>query len=163
MLVVKNLPANCRRHRDAGSIPWLGRSLEEGRATHSSILAWRIPWTEEPGGLQSIGLQGVEHDWSDLARTYRILQNCICLPCVNLKLEIGSWNFAKSIMRPWLENLVFLTKEMSKCKPWLIPRSPSQQGELSYTKEIRCRRHLLNHLFLLLNYETGMRSQEPWN
>ena len=36
-----------------GSIPGLGRSLEEGRATHSSILAWRIPWTEEPGGLQS--------------------------------------------------------------------------------------------------------------
>ena len=35
-------------------------SLEEGMATHSSILAWRIPWTEEPGGLQSIGLQRVE-------------------------------------------------------------------------------------------------------
>ena len=36
-----------------------GRSLEEGTATHSSILAWRIPWTEEPGGLQSTGLQRV--------------------------------------------------------------------------------------------------------
>ena len=36
--------------------------LEEGMATHSSILAWRIPWTEEPGGLQSIGLQRVRHD-----------------------------------------------------------------------------------------------------
>ena len=35
-------------------------------ATHSSILAWRIPWTEEPGGLQSIGLQRVRHDCSDL-------------------------------------------------------------------------------------------------
>ena len=34
-------------------------------ATHSSILAWRIPWTEESGGLQSMGLQRVEHDWSD--------------------------------------------------------------------------------------------------
>ena len=44
--------------------------LEEGTATHSSILAWRIPWTEEPGGLQSIGLQRVGHDWSDLARTH---------------------------------------------------------------------------------------------
>ena len=39
------------------------RSLEEGMATHSSIiLAWRIPWTEEPGGLQSMGLQRVGHD-----------------------------------------------------------------------------------------------------
>ena len=36
-------------------------------ATHSSILFWRIPWTEEPGGLQSIGLQRVKHDWIDLA------------------------------------------------------------------------------------------------
>ena len=36
--------------------------LEEGVATHSSILAWRVPWTEEPGGLQSMGLQRVEHD-----------------------------------------------------------------------------------------------------
>ena len=39
--------------------------LEKGMATHSSILAWRIPWTEEPGGLQSLGSQGVRHDWSD--------------------------------------------------------------------------------------------------
>ena len=35
---------------------------EEGMATHSSVLAWRIPWTEEPGGLQSMGLQKVRHD-----------------------------------------------------------------------------------------------------
>ena len=36
--------------------------LEEGTATHCSVLAWRIPWTEEPGGLQSMGLQRVGHD-----------------------------------------------------------------------------------------------------
>ena len=42
----------------------LGREdpLEEGTATHSSILAWEIPWTEEPGGLQSMGSQSVGHD-----------------------------------------------------------------------------------------------------
>ena len=39
--------------------------LEEATATHSNILAWRIPWTEEPGGLQSMGLQRVEYNWSD--------------------------------------------------------------------------------------------------
>ena len=38
-------------------------SLEERMATHSSILAWRIPWTEEPGNLQSMGLQRVRHNW----------------------------------------------------------------------------------------------------
>ena len=53
--------------RDTGLIPGSGRSLEEGMATHSSILAWRIPWTEEPGGLQSMGLQRVGHNWSKLA------------------------------------------------------------------------------------------------
>ena len=42
-------------------------TLEEGPATHSSVLAWRILWTEEPGWLQSTGLQRVGHDWSDLA------------------------------------------------------------------------------------------------
>ena len=42
---------------DLGSIPGLGRSLEKEMATHSSILAWRIPWTEEPGRLQSTGSQ----------------------------------------------------------------------------------------------------------
>ena len=38
--------------------------LEEETATHSSILAWKIPWTEEPGRLQSMGLQTVGHDWA---------------------------------------------------------------------------------------------------
>ena len=37
-------------------------ALEKGMATHSSILVWRIPWTEEPGGLQSMGSQKVRHD-----------------------------------------------------------------------------------------------------
>ena len=41
--------------RDLGSISGLGR-LEEGMATHSSVVAWRIPWTEEPGGIQSMGV-----------------------------------------------------------------------------------------------------------
>ena len=46
----------------------LGREdpLEEGTATHSSILAWRVSWTEEPGGLQYTELKRIGHDWSDL-------------------------------------------------------------------------------------------------
>ena len=63
---VKNLPAM----REI-QVWFLGREdpLEKGMATPSSIRAWRIPWTEEPGGLRSIGLQRVRHDWSDLAHT----------------------------------------------------------------------------------------------
>ena len=49
--------------------------LEEGMATHSSILAWRIPWAEEPGGLWSIGSQRHRHDWSNLAHTYASFAN----------------------------------------------------------------------------------------
>ena len=53
----------CRRHKRLGFDPWVGKiPLEEGMATHSSILAWRILWTEEYGGLQSIGSQRVGHD-----------------------------------------------------------------------------------------------------
>ena len=42
--------------------------LEEGMAAHSSILVWKIPWTEKPGGLPSMALQRVGHDWSDLSQ-----------------------------------------------------------------------------------------------
>ena len=48
---------------DAGSIPGLGGTLEKTMATHSSTLAWKIPWMEKSGGLQFMGLQRVGHDW----------------------------------------------------------------------------------------------------
>ena len=57
--LVKNLPA--MQETWIQSLGWED-PLEEGMATHSSILAWRIPWTEEPGGLQSIGTQRVGQD-----------------------------------------------------------------------------------------------------
>ena len=47
---------------DPGSIPGLGRSPEKEMATHYSILAWKTPWTEEPGKLQSMGSQRIRHD-----------------------------------------------------------------------------------------------------
>ena len=47
---------------DLESISGQEDPLEKGMATHSSVFAWRIPWTEEPGGLQSMGLQRVRHD-----------------------------------------------------------------------------------------------------
>ena len=57
--VVKNLPANAGA---IGSIPGLVDPLEEELTTHSRILSWKIPWAEETGGLQSMGLQRVGHD-----------------------------------------------------------------------------------------------------
>ena len=60
---------------DVDSIPGLGRSLEEEMAAHSSILAWRIPWTEEPDRLQSTG--------SEKVNTIEWLSTQACTPCVS--------------------------------------------------------------------------------
>ena len=60
--MVKYPPANAGDIRDVGLIPGPEDPLEEGRAMHFSILAWRIPWTEESGGLQSTGSQRVGHN-----------------------------------------------------------------------------------------------------
>ena len=71
----KEPACQCRRHkRCIGRIPW--------RNTHSNILAWRIPWTEEPGGLQSMGSQRVRHDWNDLAHSNLV---------VNILLNMQHW------------------------------------------------------------------------
>ena len=63
----KEPACQCRRHESW--VQSLGQKvpLEEDTATHSSMPAWRIPWTEEPGRLQSMGSQKVGHDWNDLA------------------------------------------------------------------------------------------------
>ena len=70
---VRNLPA-----MQETTVWSLGREdhLEEGMATHASSLAWRVPWTEEPAGLQFMGVQRVRHDWRDWARIHeRNLEN----------------------------------------------------------------------------------------
>ena len=58
---------SCKRN---GFDPWSGRPLEEGVATCSSILTWRISWTEEPDMLQSMESQRIRHNWSDLADSH---------------------------------------------------------------------------------------------
>ena len=75
--------------------------LEEGMATHSSFPSWRIPWTEEPGMLQSIGSKRVKHDWSHLtcsrhARMSALWRLDFCLFCSLLlwlvaEVETGTW------------------------------------------------------------------------
>ena len=62
--MVKNPSASAGGVRDTSSIPGLGRSPGGGNGNHSSILAWRTPWTEELGGLQSMGVQ-TQHDLAD--------------------------------------------------------------------------------------------------
>ena len=95
---------------DLGSIPVLGRSLEEDMAAQCSILAWRIPWTEEPGGLQSMGSQRVGHDWAT-----RHTEHTGCLPgshddflffngrvfCL-FSVRHGHLSYAGTALIPWI-------------------------------------------------------------
>ena len=69
--MVKNQPANTG---DTGSIPGSGRSPGKEITTHSSVLAWEIPWTEEPDGLQFMGSQRVRHD---LVTEYTCTHACL--------------------------------------------------------------------------------------
>ena len=75
---VKEPACQCRRHERHGlrSLGWKDPQ-EKGMATHSSILAWRISWMEELGGLQSISLHRVRYNWSDLAcNMYVVMSHC---------------------------------------------------------------------------------------
>ena len=77
---VKNLSA--KQETWPGFDPWVRKiPLEKRMATHSSILAWRIPWTEEPGGLQSMGLQRVRHNWltfTSLSNDKNAVSSAVC-------------------------------------------------------------------------------------
>ena len=80
--------------------------LEEGMATHSSILAWRIPWAEEPGELLSIGSKRVGHDWSDWAHTQKLTEHCKSTLLQENKFTKEKWNPGN--LRTFLQN--------SKCR-----------------------------------------------
>ena len=71
--MVKYLPANAGDTRDTGKLLGQEDPLEKAMATHSIILAWKIPWTEEPSGLQSMELQRVRHDLATNTHTHIII------------------------------------------------------------------------------------------
>ena len=94
----KEPTCQCRRHKRCGLDPWVGKiPLEEGMAIHSSILDWRIPWTKEPDGLQSIGSQRVGHNWSDLTHSthtgalYQVSPHGNILKNCNAISQPGGW------------------------------------------------------------------------
>ena len=70
--MVRNPPANAEDAREAGSILDQEEPLEEEMATRSSFLAWETPWTEDPGGLQSLGVEK-ESDTTEHARTKNLI------------------------------------------------------------------------------------------
>ena len=141
------LACQCRRCTETWvwSLGWED-PLEEGIATLSSILAWRIPWTEEPGGLQSMGLQRVRHDWSDSTHTaqcqlfwlFQLLSICyqdgslqlcsdLCWDSVTrqrgeeCRLSSPSWGilrFWDSVTSSFKKNFIYLTVQGLSCHTW---------------------------------------------
>ena len=98
--MIKNLPT-----MQETQVGFLGREdlLEKGMATHSSILAWRIPWTEELGRLQSIGLQRVRHNWVTTTHT-QIWASLVLLFLVPWGVKVGCLFkiFLFFLMQAWI-------------------------------------------------------------
>ena len=104
---VKNLPAI--QETEVWSLGW-ENPLEKGMATHSGILAWRIPWTEEPGRLQSIQSQRVRHDWA--AFTFD--------PAINWHPNsLRSWGLWGKVSTSHI-NLHLSYEEMTQIWQWLV-------------------------------------------
>ena len=87
---VENLPA--MQEMGLQSLD-LAEALEEGMATHSSILAWEILWTEEPGGLQYMGLQRVRNDWID--STHKHVKSQFACTITNLSTQVMWFNIGQ--------------------------------------------------------------------
>ena len=96
--MVKNLLA--MQETRVQSLSW-GDPLEEGMATHSSILAWRIQWTEEPGRLQSIGSQRVGHNWATNTFTF---QDRGPHELHSMEMDRGLW--ARMRMVIWMKQVI---------------------------------------------------------
>ena len=86
----------CRRHKRQGLDPQAGRSPEKDMTAHSSILAWRIPWTEEPGRLQSMGLQRVRTKLTQFSTQFHCFNN-----------PLGSISSSLSTFPPWYFRQIF--------------------------------------------------------
>ena len=110
-LVVKNQTAN---EGDVTDMVWfLGPEdpLQEGMETHSSILAWRIPRIEEPGGLWPIGLQRVRHGWSVLAQVHAWGCVCVC--------ALSHFSHVRLFATPWtIAHQVSLSMGFSRQEYW---------------------------------------------
>ena len=103
----KESTCQCRRHWRRRLDPW-EEPLEEEMAAHSSILAWKFPWTEEPGGLQSTGSQRVKHDWALTHSDRRKWSDPVTLAIFCSWLE-NHWIFSPVLLRnSWHSSLYTL-------------------------------------------------------
>ena len=90
-------------------------ALEKEMATHSSVLAWRIPWTGEPGGLRSMGSHRVEHYWSDLAAAAAAFITCRLLDDGHSDCDTMRWCFIVSVVLICIYLIISYAKHLIMC------------------------------------------------
>ena len=116
--------------------------LEKEMATHSSTLAWKIPWMEEPGGLQSMGLQRVRHDWAISLSLFKISVDGDCSHEIKRHSLLGRKDMTSldSVFKS--RDITLLTKiyvvkvtvfpaVMYRCESWTIKKAEPQRTEAS--------------------------------
>ena len=131
--------------------------LEKGMTTHSSILAWRISWTEEPGGLQSRGVQRVRHSWA--TNTYIHTRACLVAqlvknPTAMQRPRFDSWVGKIPWRRKWIPTPVFLPGE-SHGQRSLVGSQSMELQELDTTKPPHHHTHTHTLEVFLLQYGYG--------
>ena len=125
--VVKNLPANA----DVGSTPGSGRSpgVGHGNPLSHSVLAWGIPWTEEPGGLQPTGSKRVRHDCNDLAHTRTVQPaplSVVCCYSWSPSADTSSTHTPQCIRaHPWCRTFYRIWQMTSDVRPQMQHRTES--------------------------------------
>ena len=118
-------------------------SLEKGMATHSSILAWKIPWTEEPGGLQSTGLQTVRHEWAPPPCHTSLVKP------IKVKVKVKSLSRVRLFATPWTvayqasQSMGFSRQEYWSGLPLPSPENPSK-CTLIWVKLMVCKLYFNN-------------------
>ena len=142
--VGKEPTCNVRDTGDAGSVPGSRRSSGGGHETYFNILAWRIPWTEEPGRLQSIGSQKVEHDWSHMHACRISIRSDQSLSRVRLFATpwIAALQASLSITNSWSSlrltsiESVMPSSHLILCRPLLL-LPPTSQVDGSGSRPLR--------------------------
>ena len=115
--MVKHLPA--MQETQVWSLVWED-PLEKEMATHSSTLAWRIPWTEEPGRLQSRGLQRVGHDWmTSLSFPYHVRNYLVKVHIVSIKVSLLLLNLEWRLTEFCQKNTLVTANTLCQHKRWL--------------------------------------------
>ena len=128
----------CRRHRHVVSIPGSGRSPGTGQCSHSRILPWRIPWTEEPSRLQFIVSHRVGHDWSDSASSTQALLGQF----VDVSFTLSEVSFSQ------VETLAVAQSPLGQALPGSVHRTHDRGSVVAKGKD----RELLNESYSFLKH-----------